>query len=59
MEWWVLTTEEQQLYNAITEQAHELIPLFAQRVTTREPNEAMILCAISALNAIVRQNTEG
>ena len=33
--------------------------LFAQRVTTREPNEAMILCAISALNAIVRQNTEG
>lgn len=33
MEWWVLTTEEQQLYNAITEQAHELIPLFAQRVT--------------------------
>ena len=33
--------------------------LFAQRVTTHEPNEAMILCAISALNAIVRQNTEG
>ena len=33
--------------------------LFAQRATTREPDEAMILCAISALNTVVRQNTEG